>query len=120
MKNVIISGLLFGMAHGTVAAAGPFVNVESNAAWQDGFQTAVTEAHVGYEFENGVYLQAGSAFVAEDGEEVRSEISGKIGVTADISESLEAYGEVAFITEDQSFTAEEISYATKVGVTYRF
>ena len=120
MKSIIAAGLLLGAAHGTIASAGTYVNVENNAAWQDGFETAVTETHVGYEFENGIYVQAGPAFVSVDGEEGATEISGKAGVSADISEQLEIYGEVAFITEDQSFDSEEVNFATKVGVTYRF
>ena len=118
MKSIIAAGLLLGAS--APAFAGPYVNVENNAAWQDGFETAVTETHVGYEFENGVYVQAGPAFVSVDDEAGSTEISGKVGVSADVSENLEVYGEVAFITEDQSFESEELNLATKVGVTWRF
>ena len=38
-----------------------------------------------------------------DGEAV-TEISGKAGVGVDVTESLNIYGEVSFLTEDQSFT----------------
>ena len=50
--------------HGTravaAAIAGPYANVENNASFVgDEFGLAVTEVHVGYEFENGgLYLQA--------------------------------------------------------------
>ena len=122
MKNVIIAGLLLGAAHGTVASAGTvYGNVENNAAWTGGdYQAAVTEVHAGYEFDNGVYVQAGPAFVSVEGEDLETEYSGKVGVVADVSENLEVYGEVGFITEDQSFDTSELNVATKVGVTYRF
>ena len=118
MKSIIAAGLLLGAS--APAFAGPYANIENNAAWQDGFDTAVTETHVGYEFENGVYVQGGPAFISVDGEEGSTEISGKIGASREVSENLEVYGEVGFITEDQSFDYEEISFATKVGLTYRF
>ena len=118
MKSIIAAGLLLGAS--APAFAGPYVNVENNAAWQDGFDTAVTETHVGYEFENGVYVQAGPAFISVDGEESSTEISGKIGASAEVAENLEVYGEVGFITEDQSFEYEELALSTKIGVTYRF
>ena len=125
MKSFIVSGLLLGMAHGTAAFAGPYANVENNAAWTGSdFSTAVTEVHAGYEFEAGedvtIYVQGGPAFVSVDGEETETEISGKLGVSADVSDNLEVYGEVAFITEDQEFDTEDLSLATKLGVTYRF
>ena len=55
--------------------------------------------HVGYEFEAGedvtIYVQGGPAFVAVDGEETETEISGKVGVSGSLSEKLELYGEVS-------------------------
>ena len=125
MKSVIISGLLLGMAHGTAAVAGPYANVENNAGWTGSdFDAAVTEVHAGYEFQAGedvdIYVQAGPAIVAVDGEETETENSGKVGISADVSEKLELYGEVAFITEDQEFDTSDLSLGTKVGVTYRF
>jgi hypothetical protein len=120
MKSIITAGLLLGMAHGTAAVAGPYANVENNAAWQDGFQTGVTEVHAGYEFDNGVYVQGGPAFISVDGEEGSTEISAKVGGSVDLSEKLEVYGEVGFLTEDQSLDFEELNFATKVGLTYTF
>ena len=125
MKSIIASGLLLGMAHGTVAVAGPYANVENNAAWiGSDFEMAVTEVHAGYEFQAGedvaIYVQAGPAFIAVDGEETETEISGKVGLVADVSDNLELYGEVMFITDEQEFDTEDLALGTKVGVTYRF
>ena len=118
MKSIIAAGILLGAS--APAFAGPYANVENNAAWQDGFETSVTETHLGYEFDNGVYVQGGPAFVSVDDEAGSTEFSGKVGASAEVAENVEVYGEVAFLTEDQSFDFEDINFATKVGVTYRF
>ena len=121
MKSIIAAGLLLGMAHGTAAVAGPYANIENNASFVgDEFGTAVTEVHAGYEFESGLYLQGGPAFIARDGEEGATEYSGKVGYATELSEDLDLYGEVGFITTDQEFEWDELALATKVGVTYRF
>ena len=121
MKSIINAGLLLGAAHGSVVSAGPYANIENNAAWTGGeYSAAVTEVQVGYEFDNGIYLQGGPAFVSVDGEELETEYSGKLGIVADVSENLDIYGEVAFITADQSFDSDELNLGTKLGVTYRF
>ena len=125
MQTFIVSGFIFSAMSGTAAVAGPYANVENNAGWTGSdFDASVTEVHAGYEFEAGedvtIYVQGGPAFVAVDGEETETEISGKLGVSADVSDNLEVYGEVAFITEDQEFDTEDLSLATKLGVTYRF
>jgi len=125
MKSVIISGLLLGMAHGTAAVAGPYVNVENNSAWLGtDFEVGVTETHVGYEFEAGedvdIYVQAGPAFIHTEGEDTETEYSGKVGLEADVTEKLALYGEVMFITQDQTFDTDDLNLGTKVGVTYAF
>ena len=49
-----------------------------------------------------------------DGEEATTDFSGKVGISTDMSENVEVYGEYAFITGD------ELTSAVKTGVTYRF
>ena len=125
MKSIIAAGLLLGMAHGTAAVAGPYANVENNAGFSGSdFEAAITEVHAGYEFEAGedvsIYVQGGPAFIAIDGEDTETEISGKVGVSADISENLNLYGELSFITEDREFDTEDLDIGTKIGVTYTF
>ena len=102
------------------AIAGPYVNIESNSGFTGSdFDGSVTETHVGYEGgvgENaGYYIQAGPAIVAADGEAVETELSGKAGIGIDVSENLELYGELSFITDE-----DDNGYGTKIGATYRF
>ena len=120
MKSIIAAGLLLGAAHGTVASAGTYVNVESNSGFTGSdFTGAVTETHVGYDGSIGerssFYVQAGPAFVAEDGEATETELSGKAGIGVDVTESINVYGEVSFITDE-----DDNGYGTKVGATFRF
>jgi len=118
MKSIIAAGILLGAA--SPAMAGTYVNVENNAAWQGGdYSAALTELHVGYEWENGIYVQTGPAFVSVDGESLDTEYSGKAGIATNVAENVEVYGEVHFVTDGQSFD-EDLNLATQVGVTYRF
>ena len=123
MKSIIALAAL--SAFSTPAFAGPLVNVENNAGWVGNeFEGAVTEAHIGYEFEASenvsLYVQAGPAFISIEDEELETEVSGKLGVVADVTDKFQLYSEVAFITEDQEFDVDTLSLGTKVGATYRF
>ena len=123
MKSIIAVAALSALS--APAFAGPYANVENNAGWVgNDFTGAVTEVHAGYEFEAGedaiIYVQAGPAFVSIEDEDLSTEVSGKLGIVADVSENFEVYGEVAFITADQEFDVDTLSLGTKVGATYRF
>ena len=103
------------------AFAGPYVNIESNSGFVGSdYSATVTDVHVGYENSIGedgsFYVQAGPALVAVDGVDTETEFSGKIGVGVDVSESVNIYGEVAFLTDGD----EDNNYGTKVGVKYSF
>ena len=105
---------------GTAALAGPYVNVESNSGFTGSdFEGTVTETHVGYEGELGEsagwYVQTGPAWVVTDGEDAETELSGKAGIGIEVTESLEVYGEVSFITDE-----DDNGYGTKLGGTWRF
>ena len=114
MKSIIASGLLLGMAHGTVAVAGPYANVESNAGFTGSdYNGVVTDVHVGYEGDNW-YVQGGPALIQMDGVDGDVELSGKAGGSVDLSEDLSLYGEVSFISGD------DYGYGTKVGAKYKF
>ena len=103
------------------AIAGPYGNIENNAGWTgNDFSSSVTEVHAGYEFENGIYLQGGPAFVSPRDESGSLEYSGKVGFGRDLSEKVNVYGEVGFITEDQDFDFDKLNIGTKVGLTYSF
>ena len=123
MKTIIAVAALSALS--APAFAGPYANVENNAGWVgNDFEGAVTEVHAGYEFEAGenatIYVQAGPAFISIEDEDLETEVSGKLGVVADVSENFEVYGEVAFITSDQEFDVDTLSLGTKVGATFRF
>ena len=109
-----VSGVLVGSA----ALAGPYVNVENNAGYQDGYLGSTTDIHVGFEGSSdvyGYYVQAGPAIVAPDGDEAEMEISGKIGGSVQATDSFGVYGEVSFITDDI-----EPIFGTKIGLKYAF
>lgn len=123
MKSIIAIAALSALS--APAFAGPYANVENNAAWLgNDFEGAVTEVHAGYEFEASenatIYVQAGPAFVSIEDEDLRTEVSAKLGVVADVSESVEVYGEVGFLTADQEFDVDTLALATKAGITFRF
>ena len=124
MKSIIAAGVIVGSLSAP-AFAGPYANVENNAAWIGSeFEMGVTEVHAGYEIEAGedvaIYVQAGPAFISIEDEDLETEISGYIGITADVSESFELYGEVGFLTADQEFDTDTLSVSTEIGATYRF
>ena len=102
------------------ALAGPYVNIEANSGFTGNDYTGTTtETHVGYEGVIGddvsYYVQAGPALVSEDGEDLNTELSGKAGVVVPVSQRVDVYGEVSFITDDDAN-----GYGTKIGATYRF
>ena len=119
IKSVFAATAALSMSAGA-AFAGPYVNVEANSGFTGSdYNGTVTETHLGYEGDlgesAGYYVQAGPAFVAADGESTETELSGKAGVAVGVTESVEIYGEISFITDE-----DDNGYGTKVGATYRF
>ena len=109
----------------TAALAGPYVNLENNAGFTGSdFEGSVTETHVGYESalgENSAwYIQGGPAFVSPDGGETTTELSGKVGVGADVSENINLYAEIAAQTSDEINFDEDLNIGTKIGLKYSF
>ena len=105
------------------ALAGPYVNVEANAGWTgDDYNGSVTDVHVGYEGAIGdagysYYVQAGPAIVAIDGEDTETEFSGKAGVGVPVTDAIGVYGELSFLTADDS---DDLGVGGKLGVKYNF
>ena len=121
MKSIIATGILLGAVHGSLVSASPYANIENNASWQNSeFGVGLTEVHAGYEFGSGIYVQGGPAFVSTKDAEGSTEYSGKLGFGTDLSNDLNLYGEVSFLTEDKEFDVDELGIGTKVGVTYKF
>ena len=103
------------------ALAGPYVNVETNAGWTgDDYTGATTDIHVGYEGEVGAasyYVQAGPAIVAVDGVDTETQFSGKAGLGIPVSDAVGVYGEVSFLTADDS---DDLGVGGKLGLKYNF
>ena len=105
------------------ALAGPYVNVETNAGWiGDDYIGATTDLHVGYEGALGdsgasYYVQGGPAIVAIDGADTETEFSGKAGRGIPVSDAVGVYGEVSFLTADDS---DDLGVGGKLGVKYSF
>ena len=105
------------------ALAGPYVNIEANAGWTgDDYTGATTDIHVGYEGGIGdtgasYYVQAGPAIVAADGVDTETQFSGKAGLGIPVSDALGVYGEVSFLTADDS---DDLGVGGKLGVKFNF
>ena len=120
IKSVFAATAALAMSAGA-ALAGPYVNVETNAGWTgDDYTGATTDIHVGYEGEFGAasyYIQGGPAVVAVDGVETETEFSGKAGASIPVAEDLGVYGELSFLTADDS---DDLGVGGKLGVKYNF
>ena len=122
IKSVFAAAAALSMSAGA-AVAGPYVNVETNAGWAgDDYTGATTDLHVGYEGALGEsaawYVQGGPSIVSPDGAESSTEYSGKIGVSAGLTDKLGVYGELSAATLDQEF--EDLNVGGKLGVKYSF
>jgi len=118
----ISAGLTAACLLSAPAFAGPYANVESNSGYSGSdYSGTTTDIHVGYEGSVGkngsYYVQGGPAIVAVDGEDSTTELSGKAGIGFNVTESLNLYGEVSFITVDGD---DDNNYGTKLGLKYSF
>ena len=123
-KSVFAATAALSMSAGA-ALAGPYVNVESNASWSgDDYVGAVTDIHVGFGGALGEdaswYIQGGPAILALDGAENETRYSGKVGVAADLTDSLGVYGELSAITASDSLEMDDLGVGGKLGATFSF
>jgi len=114
IKRLVVSGaVVTAAALASPAFSGQvFVNPEINTSvgTDSGVGAAILETHVGYEFDNGAYVQVGPAAIfPDDGEMEDIEISGKAGIG-----SGPLYGELSFIT------GEETTVGVKIGSKFTF
>ena len=113
MKSIIAAGFLLGCAQGAIA--GPYANIEANSGFVGSdLSGTTTDVHVGYEGANW-YVQGGPALIQPDGEDGKTELSGKAGGSFNLNEALSVYGEVSFVTGE-----DDNSYGTKVGAKFSF
>jgi hypothetical protein len=113
----MIKRLVFGVAAGALALAPLsaradwYINPELNASagLDSGTGAANLETHIGYDFENGGYIQAGPAAVLPDSGENKVEFTGKAGISGG-----PLYGEISFSTGD------EFGLGFKTGAKFSF
>ena len=104
------------------AQASPYINFERNEVYEGSSSLgSVNELHVGYKSSLGEkanwYGQLGPAFISPDGGDSSTQVSGKVGLGADLTDELNAYGEFSFVTAEGD---DDNGYATKLGLTYSF
>jgi len=108
------------------AVAGPYVNIEANSGFTGSdYSSTLIENHLGYEGAVGNsettswYLQAGPAVSLEDGvDESDTEISGKVGLSTDVTDSVTVYGEYWAMTSDNS--TDDLASNVKAGIKWNF
>ena len=111
------------------AFAGPYVNVESNLSYPDGeYSAATTDVHIGYEGTVGAdgsiayYVQGGPSLVhSETADDTETELSGKIGASAPLTDDLSAYAEISGATAGEDSSGDTIrNWGAKVGAKFVF
>ena len=93
------------------AQADWYVNPELNVGvgLDSGVGSGILEGHIGYDFDNGAYVQAGPAVVFPDAGDKEVEFTGKAGISGG-----PLYGEVSFGTGD------ELGLGFKTGAKFSF
>ena len=118
-KLLIASGVAVSaavLASPAAKADGFYINPEYNGAFVGSdFGGGVLDAHVGFEA-GAFYIQGGPSVLMPDGGETETGFSAKTGVSAPVSEKLDAYGEVSFAKYD----GDDAGYGLKAGVKYKF
>jgi len=118
MKKIALA--LAALTASAPAMAGVYLNVESNASYTGtDYTSRTTDLHVGYEGnagDLGYYIQGGPALVGADDVDGTTDFSGKFGASVAASEKLDVYGEVSFITDEDTDNA----YGTKIGAKHKF
>ena len=119
IKALIVSSAVVGaaaLASPVQAESNFFVNPEYNAGWSGSdFTAGVLDAHVGYE-SGAFYLQGGPSILMIDGADAEVGFSGKTGVSASVSDSVDMYGELSFAKYEDVDTG----YGLKLGAKYSF
>ena len=123
MKNLLIAAAV--IAAPAAAQAGLYTELEANAGFTgSSYDGAVIETHVGYAADLGdassFYIQAGPAFLLPNEGDETTELSGKVGIKTEVTEKLDAYGEISAMTTDEMSFEEDIDLGVKLGLTYSF
>ena len=111
-KLLIASGVAVSAAVlASPAQADWYANPELNVGvgLDSGVGSGILEGHIGYDFDNGAYVQAGPALIFPDAGEKDVEFTGKAGISGG-----PLYGEVSFGTGD------ELGLGFKTGAKFSF
>ena len=110
IKSVLCAAGAIAATAGAGVCGSLYVNPEVNVGVgaDTGLGGATGEMHVGIEFDNGAYIQAGPAALVPKVGKTEIEWSGKAGIG-----SGPLYGEVSFITGD------EVSFGVKAGAKFQ-
>ena len=124
MFNKIALSTLAVSSFALPAAAGVYLNVEANQGWTGtSYNGALVETHVGYEDSIGGnaawYIQGGPAVSFPNGEDKVGLVSGKAGIGVDLTDRLNAYGEISAATPE-GFQTEGLGVGFKTGFKYKF
>ena len=124
MFNKIALSTLAVSSFALPATAGVYLNVEANQGWTGNeYGGALLETHVGYEGSlgdsAGWYIQGGPAVTFPNGEDSTGAASGKVGLSADVSKRLSAYGEVSAITSE-GLETDGLGVGLKTGLKFKF
>ena len=113
-SGVVASAALALASSGAYAA--PFLNIENNSSYSNGFSGAVTDLHIGFEGGEGpysFYAQGGFALV-DDSSTIETQLSGKFGGSIGLADTgMNLYGEVSGITTD-----DDPAFGTKIGFKF--
>ena len=101
------------------AIAGPYAEIETNSGFDNGeYGSTLIETHLGYEDKLGDdaswFIQAGPAFEVGTGEGEPTELSGKVGVKVDVTETVELFGELSAETTN-GMDLGQTDYGIKLG-----
>ncbi len=106
--------------------AGPYVNVESNSFFE-GFKShdsSLLETHIGYSQDVtdrvAWYVQGGPALTLSTETDPSYELSGKVGISGNVSDDVVLYGEINAVTTGDIDFSEDIALGVKAGLTWAF
>ena len=117
LKSVICATGALVVSASPAMADAVYFNPEYNAGWVGSdFGGAILDAHVGYETDNGFYIQGGPSVLMPDGGEAETGFSAKTGISASVAQDFDVYGEVSYAKFDDI----DAGYGLKLGGKYKF
>ena len=117
IKSALCAAGAIAFSAAPVLAEGLYANPEYNHGWSGSDSLGgVLDAHVGYETDNGFYIQGGPSVLMPDGGEAETGFSAKTGLGVPVSEAFDVYGEVSYA----KYKDVDAGYGLKLGGKYKF